>query len=100
MKIKIYQIPEEKDRRNLMFRNYENAQSRGGVDLAEYDLVFDGEVEANSLENVYCLFNQHSLIPQDYRGRSLSVSDIVETAEGFFFCDSVGFVELEREGAQ
>jgi hypothetical protein len=100
MKIKIYQIPEEKDRRDLMFRNYENAQSRGGVDLAEYDLVFDGEVEVNSLETVYCLFNQRSLIPQDYRGRSLSVSDIVETAEGFFFCDSVGFVELKREGAQ
>lgn len=100
MKIKIYQIPEGKDRRNLMFRNYENAQSRGGVDLAEYDLVFDGEVEAKNLETVYCLFNQRSLIPRDYRGRSLSVSDIVETAEGFFFCDSVGFVKIRGEVPQ
>ena len=38
--------------------------------------------------------------PSDYRGRSLSVSDVVEVYEsdavpqGFYFCDSVGFKQV------
>ena len=46
--------------------------------------------------------------PEDYRGRSLSVSDVVEVVEaeavkpGFYFCDSVGFesVSFDPEAAK
>jgi hypothetical protein len=47
------------------------------------------------------MFN--TALPADYRGRSLSVSDVVEIVEaenvkpGFYFCDSIGFKEVPFE---
>ncbi|MGF7036408.1 hypothetical protein J2T17_007471 [Paenibacillus mucilaginosus] len=52
------------------------------VDLANYDKVYSGEVEVGGgqdgdvLETLFMIFNTDH--PQDYKGRSLSVSDIVE----------------------
>lgn len=94
MKIKIYQIAEAKDKRNLMFMRFEFVQRHGGVDPTEYELVFEGEVNTTELDRVYCIFNNYATMPTDYRGRSLSVSDVVVNEEGAFFCDSFGFVKL------
>ena len=90
MKIKIYQISTEKDKRNLLFMGFEFTQRHGGVDPTEYELVFEGEVEAKHLETVYYIF-------AGYRGRSISVSDVVVTEAGAFFCDSFGFTKLLEE---
>ena len=94
MKIKIYQITEEKDARGLMFCSLSFAQRRGGVDPSEYELAFEGDVPALDLEDVYMIFNDYPKRPAGYCGRSLSVSDVVVTSDGAFFCDSWGFVEL------
>lgn len=94
MKIKIYQIGDQLDKRNLMFLNFEFTQKHGGVDPTEYELVFEGEVEAKNLEDVFHIFNTYSEMPASYRGRSLSVSDVVVNEDGAFFCDSFGFEKL------
>lgn len=104
MKIVIYQIVPEQDSKQLIYRNLEAFQKicpdRFPSEL--YEPVFDGEVDAADLEEVYYIFNMAH--PEGYRGRSLSVSDVVEiqTPEGssFYFCDSIGFkpIEFQNEG--
>lgn len=94
MKIKVYQITNEKDARNLMFCRYDFVEKRGGVDPSEYALVFDGDVTARTLDEVYSICNGYPKLPEGYSGRSISVSDVVVTEDGAFFCDSFGWVEL------
>ena len=87
MKIVIYQIVPEQDSKQLIYRNLEAFQKicpdRFPSEL--YEPVFDGEVDAADLEEVYYIFNMAH--PEGYRGRSLSVSDVVEiqTPEGSSF---------------
>lgn len=55
--------------------------------------------EAGDLEDVYRIFNTEC--PWDFKGHSLSVSDVVEVVEGpgmapgFYFCDCIGFQRVE-----
>lgn len=95
MKIKLFQISPEEDYNNVLFMNYEWAMSHGGVREGSYELVFDGEVKAEGLEDLYHIFNiEH---PVGYRGRSMSTSDVVWVdGRGYFFCDSFGFVQLKK----
>ena len=59
-----------------------------------------GEIDVNknlgqmlTLEKIYIELNINH--PEDYKARSLSVSDIIELEDGsFWFCDVVGYVEL------
>jgi len=93
VKIKVYQIDHEKDAWNVMFMDYAFTGKHGGVNPAVYKCVFDGNVDAGNLEEIFALLNTQA--PVGYNGHSLSVSDIVETEEGFHFCDSFGFKKLE-----
>ena len=101
MKIKIYQIGPKTDIYGLMFVNLEFALKKGNGHIKEsiYELVYEGEVQTKSLEDIFYIFNMAR--PADYRGRSLSVSDIVEVDEtGAFFCDSCGFQEIKFDGSK
>ncbi len=94
MKIKVYQIKEEQNEKNLLFMNYDFAMKHGGVDPGKYTCVFDGKIDADNLEDVYTVCNTES--PVGYNGHSMSVSDVVELADGScHFCDSFGFKELD-----
>lgn len=95
MKIKLFQIAPETDSNNLIFMNYEWAITHGGIRESDYELVFDGEVDAKRLEDIFYIFNKKH--PEGYRGRSMTTSDIV-WAEGLgtFFCDSFGFKQLKK----
>ena len=99
MKIKIYQIGPETDRYDLMFMNLEFAlkKSNGRINESTYELVYEGELKAKNLEDVFFIFNNAH--PAGYRGRSLSTSDIVEVeGAGAFFCDSFGFQKIKFDG--
>lgn len=108
MKISIYQINLEKDIQGAAFESYENLKKMQpdfrGVDSSVYQRVFDGEVAAKDLEDVYRIFNIDR--PGDYRGRSLSVSDVVRVSEsenvasGFYYCDSIGFRQVDFDPAE
>lgn len=99
MKIRIYQIEPELDRHNLLFRDFETAAAvcKDKLPADAYACVFDGDVEADSLEELFTIFNiQH---PPGYRDRSMSVSDVVEicvteAASAFYYCDSFGFRQV------
>lgn len=55
--------------------------------------MFDGDVDRDTLEGVYELLNTDH--PPLYRGHSLSLSDIVKTEDGFFYCDRYGFKKID-----
>ena len=106
MEIKIYQIDMERDKNRVAFERLEHLEKYQGsaeVDAALYDKVFEGRVDCANLEQVYEMFNLRH--PEGYRGRSLSVADVVEVMDGagkstFYFCDSIGFQEISFEPAK
>lgn len=57
---------------------------------------------AQTLENLYYIFNQAR--PEDFKGHSLSVSDIValkrDGVVSYYYCDSVGFREIPDFGRE
>lgn len=94
MKIRIYQINEDRDANCVEFLSLSMlAAEQLEVDSEIYDLVYDGEVDCRDLEDVFQTFNIER--PVRYRGHSMSISDVVEViGEGgsaFWFCDTVGF---------
>ena len=95
MKIKVFQVNSDLDRHNTLFRSYDSAmKSAGQIDPSVYKTVFDGNVDAQDLEDVFAVLNFSH--PVGYNGHSLSVSDIVEIdGSGCFYCDSFGFQELK-----
>ena len=104
MKISIYQVNTERDWDGVAFESYSELESiQGSPDINSelYDTVFDGEADCKNLEDVYRMFNLEK--PENYKGRSLSVSDIVEIKEaegaspGFYYCDNYGFKTVEFE---
>ncbi|HHZ05859.1 MAG TPA: DUF3846 domain-containing protein [Clostridiales bacterium] len=102
MNIEIYQINMERDANRIAFMSYDNIarfQGSQNIDCKIYDKVFEGDVECNTLEDVYKKFNlDHSA---DYKGRSLSVSDVVAVKDtnnlepGYYFCDDIGFKKVD-----
>lgn len=78
MKIAIYQIAMERDENRLAFQslNHIISVSNGRVPAELYDCVFAGEASAQTLEDIFYVFNMEH--PSGYKGRSLSVSDVVE----------------------
>lgn len=110
MKIAIYQIAIERDENRLAFQslNHIISVSNGRVPAELYDCVFAGEVSAQTLEDIFYVFNMEH--PSGYKGRSLSVSDVVEIflasvveiflASGeseFYYCEPIGFKRIRFE---
>lgn len=100
MKIRVFQIQEDADAEHVMFQSYESImEETGKIDPEIYRTVYDGDVDCETLEDVYGLLNTRH--PPSYQGHSLSVSDVVEiqegteeTERGLYFCDSIGFKPL------
>ena len=92
MKVRIYQINKELDTESALFMGFDFAEKHGGVAPSTYMCVFDGSLDFSDIEEVYALCNAEH--PIGYYGHSLSVSDIVETDDGCYFCDSIGFKKL------
>ena len=98
MKYTIYMLKDE--HYDKLFMNYDYVMVNGGVNMDEYEPVYSGTIESlldsvpNMLESLFALFNCSH--PADYRGRSLSVSDIIVLEDGTtWFCDSVGFKQIQ-----
>ena len=104
MKLCIYQIDLKLDVKNVAFRPYAEIQIQyGGRIPAElYRRAYEGAVEAENLEDVFYIFNMDH--PEDYRARSLSMSDVVEIIEdngsSFYICDTFGFKEVPFDTSQ
>ena len=62
----------------------------------EYALVYEGEMETFSLEDVWEKFGRR--VPRDFEGHALSISDVVEFSEEevsrYFYVEPKGFAEI------
>ena len=110
MRIRVYQIEESRDDRHVRLESYPKTVALGGVDPSVYRCVFHGDIDGNSLDDVYTAFNQfdHSYLGT-FQGHPVSISDVVEvTAEqppgshtppGCYFCDCIGWRRMEFDSA-
>ncbi len=105
----IWQLKDTPENRNIAFENMEFLyQNDIPVDKDNYEKKYEGSLaEKTDLEDIYERFNLDR--PEDFKGHSLSVSDIVvvkdEAGEKAFYVDSFGFEEVpefckEREMEQ
>ena len=98
MRIRIYQIEMSLDEHNVAFRSYTEMQEKypSGIPANLYRMMYEGVVPTKELSVVFYIFNMAH--PQDYRARSLSVSDVIEIVEAsgstFYYCDTIGFREV------
>ena len=94
----IYQIKSGDETRDYRFEPYDRLQATGRtVDRANYDLVYTAPLDGKTtLEDIYRTFNIDH--PADFKGHSLSVSDVVVLHQGgkdtAHYCDSFGFQQV------
>ena len=96
--IKIYQINPDRDINKVMFMPYKFVKE---FDFSIYDEVWSGDEPdgCDSLDGIFEVFNLNH--PQDFKGHSLSVSDIVQIdssdqeRNGYYYCDSFGWKKLD-----
>ena len=102
MYVKIYQIDIKKDPYRFKFMSYEFTKKKGGVKPELYRTVYAGGVKTSSLEELYADLNGERTTltePSEYRGHSLSMSDVVEvikeTGSQFYYVDRIGFKTID-----
>ena len=94
----IFQLKDGEDLRDYRFTNTEYMQSHGMyVDRENYNRVYRGRLQPNeTLDQLFQKFNINQ--PEDYHGRSLSVSDVIcikqDGKTTAHFVDSYGFTEV------
>ncbi len=106
MYIEIFQIQfalEKAKGSLLMFRDLQaHMEACGRVAAELYARVFEGEVpegKHDALEDVFVRFNSGR--PVGFRGRSMSVGDVVHVLKaegvkpGYYFCDMIGFKKIQ-----
>ena len=69
----------------------------GGFDIADYETVYSGKITGTDtemiLEDLFYAFNMDH--PSDFRGHSLSVSDVVALDGELWYCDSFGWKKIQ-----
>ena len=94
----IYQLKRGDETRDLRFEPYDRLQATGhAIDRANYELIYTAPLAPDtSLEDIYTRFNIDH--PVDFKGHSLSVSDIVvlhrDGRDAAHYVDSIGYREV------
>lgn len=103
MKIRIFQINPERDIDHIKFQSSKWLFSHAGYTHLTpyiYDKVFEGNVAAQTLEDVYFLFNAENR-PNAMTMHAMSMSDVIAVDEsdtvapGYYYCDTIGFTKVE-----
>lgn len=89
MKYTILQLKEDK-MREYGFMPYDYAKMNG-FSLDDYEKVYEGD-EDITLDGIFEKFNVDR--PADFRGHSLSVSDIIIANGKYYYVDSMGFTKV------
>lgn len=109
MNIKILQLDHSnKEAENLLFNRYEdfwhkasrkypNKDDKLGLYNVVYEIKnYNNPTMDNSLisicDDIFYIFNM--MIPEGFNGHSLSVSDIIQIDDRYFYVDSFGFKEV------
>lgn len=98
MKYSIYQVKEDKmcDFGFWGFDEVEKINGVGSIVKDNYDEVYAFDMESSvepTLDDFYEIFNLRR--PDDFKGHSLSVSDVIRCDDKYFYCDSFGWKELD-----
>lgn len=94
----IYQLDMSNDVQDLLFQRYETLEKAGlEVDINNYKKIYTTGIGADiTLEDIFYVFNE--MIPYDFKGHSLSVSDVIviteKDSEKAYYIDSFDFKEL------
>lgn len=94
----IYQLKDTEEARDIHFMGMDYLESKGiAVTKENYDLLYTAPLEeGTSLEDIYTRFNIDR--PADFRGHSLSVSDVVVLHQNgentSHYVDSIGYREV------
>lgn len=98
-KVSIYQIEETKSV-NKLFQSYASIVNEfGGVKLSDYKKVYNcnhATMESNTmaiLDEIFTRFNVEQ--PKNYKGRSISVSDIIVLDGVMYYVDKIGFQKID-----
>ena len=99
MKVKIFQMNESSKFKFCGLRLMEKmGMPKEALSIDLYTCVYEGEVKCESLADLFICLNFN--VPPNFRGHSLSVSDVVqvisggELSPGYYFVDSMAFVML------
>lgn len=96
MKYKLLQI-KDVENCSYVFSSFNFAQQKG-LSLTDYEVVYEGTIEDYSieytLEKLFEIFNMYH--PEDFEGRSMSVSDVVELEGVYYYCDHIGFKKITK----
>lgn len=96
-----YQLKPNTDVR-MRYISYDDLIEKGfgEPDIANYQVVYDGNIGTNNLAEIYDIFN-HDALPEGYTGYSMSMSDIIElyddSGSEFYYVDSRGFMKLDMQ---
>jgi hypothetical protein len=97
----IYQLKHDDSTRDFRFEPLERLQAEGrSVDPANYELVYTAPISADTgnMEQIFDKFNNNR--PDDFKGHSLSVSDIVtisgDGGETAHYVDRLGYKEVPQ----
>lgn len=101
MKYTIYQIsfPKTKEEENIYFKYaFRPLDSIDKVHFENYKNIYSGDIDIKDnvmvmLEKLFTIFNIDH--PKDFRGHSLSVSDIVKMNNKYYYCDDFGWTEVK-----
>lgn len=100
-KIGIFQVTDEKER-DFAFMGLSQLKKLGKeVEKANYSQVWEGELNLSEYKNdeelcerIYSFANFQN--PLGFKGRSISVSDVITVDDEAFYCDRIGFTRLNR----
>jgi hypothetical protein len=98
VKYQIMQI-EDIEHCDYVFRGY----SKDKFNIEDYEVAYEGELQRTDEQDIdICeiLFYMFNVVrPKDFKGRSLSVSDVVVIIDGqyktTYYCDTVGWVQIK-----
>ena len=88
----------KRDRR--MFVSWDELNKTCGFSKWCYEKVYEGEIEfdtsiCRTLDNIFRKFNLFH--PNDFKGHSLSTSDVVILDGVMYYCDSFGWVDVKND---
>ncbi|MCL2522962.1 MAG: YodL domain-containing protein [Erysipelotrichales bacterium] len=93
--LKIYQLPAGCKTKFRSFKKTISESKDKMIDFSDYNIVYEkSDYCFNSLDDIYTKFNVNH--PSDFKGHSLSISDIVQIGDEWHFVDSIGFNKLDE----
>ena len=83
----------------LMFRPWDELNEKFGFNHWNYTKVYEGEIDGEGkstweiLDRLFTKFN--NFLPNDFKGHSMSTSDVVVLDGVKYYCDSFGWVDVK-----